>query len=116
MGKRYEHVIPEIKDWPIARLLSNDRSNFISKINEEVVKILMDRYGDNLHELLTKTAYCELIRVREEPWKVDPPNEKQFWKKIQKKIIKNEKKEEKLEQASNQKLLQTIVNLSLIHI
>ena len=110
MGKRYEHVIPEIKDWPIARLLSNDRSNFISKINEEVVKILMDRYGDNLHELLTKTAYCELIRVREEPWKVDPPNEKQFWKKIQKKIIKNEKKEEKLEQASNQKLLQTIVN------
>ncbi len=109
MGKRYEHVYPEIKDWPISKL-SEDRANFIKEINEEVVRRLTKKYGENLHEPLTKTAYLELIRIKEEPWKVDPPQDRQFWKGIQSKIVKNEQKEEAEEQVLNQKLLQLVVN------
>jgi len=109
MGKRYEHVYSEIKDWPISKL-SEDRSNFIKEINEEVVQRLVNKYGDKLHEPLTKTAYLELIRIKDEPWKVDPPQDKQFWKGIQSKIVKNEQKEVEIEQALNQKLLHSVVN------
>ncbi len=109
MGKRYKHVIPEIKDWPIAKL-SDDRANFIEEINAEVVRKLIAQYGENLHEPLTKTAYKELLRIKEEPWKVDPPKDKQFWKGIQKKIVKNEQKEDEIEQALNQQLLYSVVN------
>jgi len=109
MGKRYKHVYPEIKDWPISKL-SEDRAQFIEEINEEVVNRLVKNYGENLHEPLTKTAYLELIRVKEEPWKVDPPQERQFWKGIQSKIVKNEQKENEVEQALNHKLLYSIVN------
>lgn len=81
----YPQVIPEIEDWPIYHL-SEDRRNFIEEIDEFTAKRLMNQHGNQLGEMLAKTIYLELIRTKEEPWKVDPPNERQFWKRMSKRL------------------------------
>jgi len=61
--------------------------------------------------MIGKTAYLEQIRIKEEPWKIDPPNERSFWKKIQKRLVKTAL-DQKPEQAkaANKELLTSIVN------
>ena len=82
----YEHVIPNIEDWPIYKL-SEDRRAFIEEIIGFTLEGMMKNSGAELTDTLAKTIYLERIRMKEEPWKVDPPNEKQFWRKIQRKLV-----------------------------
>ncbi len=35
----------------------------------------------------SKTIYQERIRIKEDPWKVDPPNDRSFWNRISKRLI-----------------------------
>jgi glycerol-3-phosphate O-acyltransferase len=82
----YEHVIPNIEDWPIYKL-SEDRRAFIEEIIGFTLEGMMKKSVPELTDTLAKTIYLERIRMKEEPWKVDPPNEKQFWRKIQRKLV-----------------------------
>lgn len=104
-----EHVFPEIETWPIYKL-SEDREAFVKEIDAYVEKKLKDDYKGNLHNLLTKTAYLELIRINEEPWKVDPPNQRQFWKKIQSSVLKNSQLEPEEQEQKNGELLNLIIH------
>lgn len=83
----YPRVIERIEDWPIYRL-SKDRAAFIREIEEFTFNRLRNRHRKDLPDALAKTIYQERIRIKEAPWKVDPPNERQFWNKISKKLIK----------------------------
>ena len=82
----FSHVFPNIKDWKIHQLHA-DRANFIEAINQEVFDRYKDKSNEEISRLIAKTIYSERIRIKEEPWKVDPPNEKVFWGKISKKLI-----------------------------
>ncbi|MEY3050655.1 MAG: hypothetical protein RLY31_440 [Bacteroidota bacterium] len=77
----YPHVLPDIADWPIHRLL-RDRRNFVENIAQFTFQRLKKLYGAEWQDILARTIYLERIRIKEEPWKVDPPNEKAFWKKM----------------------------------
>lgn len=83
----YPRVIERMEDWPIYRL-SKDRAEFIREIDEFTFQRLTSRYKKDLADVLVKTIYQERIRIKEDPWKVDPPNERQFWNKISKRLIK----------------------------
>ncbi len=83
----YPRVIDRIEDWPIYRL-SKDRSEFIREIDKFTFQRLVERHKRDLADVLVKTIYQERIRIKEDPWKVDPPNERQFWNKISKRLIK----------------------------
>ena len=83
----YPRIIERIEDWPIYRL-SKDRSEFIREIDEFAFKRLLSRHRKDLSDVIVKTMYHERIRIKEDPWKVDPPNERQFWNRISKKMIK----------------------------
>lgn len=85
--KIYPRIIERIEDWPIYRL-SKDRPAFIREIEEFTFQHLRSKHRKNLSDALVKTIYQERIRIKESPWKVDPPNERQFWNKISKKLIK----------------------------
>jgi glycerol-3-phosphate O-acyltransferase len=82
----YPHVIPEIEDWPIFKLHA-DRKNFVREIDDFTRERLSKLHGDKLDDIIAKTIYLERIRIKEEPWKVDPPNERQFWRKIRQRLI-----------------------------
>ena len=85
--KLYPRVIERIEDWPIYKL-SKDRPDFIREIDEYTTKRLIQDYKQDVTDLIVKTLYQERIRIKEAPWKVDPPNERLFWNKISKKLIK----------------------------
>lgn len=86
-NKLYSPVIPEIEDWPIYQL-SEDRRAFIQELEEFTTKRLELLYGPGIADIIAKTIYLERIRIREEPWKVDPPNERQFWRRVQRRMVK----------------------------
>ncbi len=106
----YPPVIPDIADWPIYKL-HKDRDGFIKEINEFSLDRLMSQPASKVTDMIAKTIYQELIRIKEEPWKVDPPNDTVFWKKIRKELVaKSLDKEEADAKINNEKLLAKIIN------
>jgi len=108
--KIYPRIFERLEDWPIYRL-SKDRSEFIRQIDEFTFKRLRSRHRKNLADVIVKTIYQERIRIKESPWKVDPPNERQFWSKISKKLIKRslDRKDAESQEAAEE-ILQKIVH------
>ena len=82
------HVMPNIAEWPIF-LLSEDRKRFVRDIQDQTLAYFLELPMDKQTDVINKTIYLERIRVKEEPWRVDPSNEEQFFKKLQKKLIKS---------------------------
>lgn len=107
--EEYPHIIPQIEDWPIY-LLHDDRKNFVDEIDEFTVERLNLLYGKKVGEVIAKTIYKELIRIKEEPWKVDPPKEKQYWKKIQSSLADSLDSSESKIEGGHQEILKKIVN------
>lgn len=83
----FPRLMPDESDWPIYKL-SQDRSSFVQEINDFTQKKLVSRFKKNLADVLQKTIYLERIRIKEDPWKVDPPNDRVFWNRISKALIK----------------------------
>ncbi len=81
----YPHIMPDLEDWPIYQL-SLDRRAFIESVNQYTLERFDEKYAGELTDLLTKTIYQERIRIRQKPWRVDPPNEEVFWKRIRQKV------------------------------
>ena len=82
----YPPVLPDLEQWPIY-VLSEDREDFLEEINRFTIEKLMQKSTDDLQHQLATTLYLERIRIKEEPWKVDPPDDYAFWKKISKKLF-----------------------------
>ena len=105
----YPHVIPEITDWPIHKLLAG-RKQFVEEICECTFQKMKAIYGDDLPAIIAKTVYLERIRMKEEPWKVDPPNEQPFWRKISRKLSGNSPTARKEEMNKNaEEILRSII-------
>lgn len=83
----YPRVIEKMEDWPINRL-SEDRAAFIRDIEAATFERLNEKKFHDVVDMIVKTIYQERIRIKESPWKVDPPNERSFWNKISKRLIK----------------------------
>ena len=106
----YDQVIPEIEDWPIYKL-SQDRKHFIADIDRFIVDRFMRHPTSKLTDILSKTIYLERIRMKEEPWKVDPPNERQFWRKIRHQLMgQSLDRSEEEARRTNEELLRKIVH------
>ncbi|MEM9991576.1 MAG: 1-acyl-sn-glycerol-3-phosphate acyltransferase [Bacteroidota bacterium] len=105
----YPHLYPNIEDWPIYKL-HNDRRNFVEEVEATVFKRIQEE-NESIEDILSKTVYLEKIRMKEEPWKVDPPNEPQFWKKISNSLIRKvlDKSEEEAASTNNE-LLRRIIH------
>ena len=48
---------------------------------------MVERKKTSIREILETTVHKEKIRIRTNPWKVDPPDDKVYWQKIQKQLI-----------------------------
>lgn len=83
----FPRIIDKVEDWPIYRL-SEDRSEFIRDIEAFTFHRLTTKHRKDLVDSIVKTIYQERIRIKESPWKVDPPNDRAFWNKISKRLIK----------------------------
>lgn len=83
-NKTYEHIRPDLQEWPIYEF-SENRDEFIQKLIDFVLMKFASSKRDLL-ELLEKTVYLERQRVKFHPWRVDPGDEKEYWNSIAKEI------------------------------
>ena len=106
----YPPILPDINDWPIFKL-SEDRRQFTEHLEQFTLDRIESFHNENLTDLIAETIYQEKIRIKEEPWKVDPPNERQFWSRIKKRLIKySVDKDESISCQNNRYLLKQIIH------
>jgi glycerol-3-phosphate O-acyltransferase len=111
---KYPTVMPPIyesmEDWPI-NLLHKDRKAFIKEINAFTLERLMAKSDKSLSDMIALSIYLERARLREEPWKVDAPDEPTFWGKIRKKLLEYSlDKDAKAARQNNEEILKSIIN------
>lgn len=99
-----------MEEWPIY-LLSRDRPEFVRQIDENTFQRIKSRHKKDLADVLLKAIYQERIRIKESPWKVDPPNERVFWNRISNKLIQKSLDRNDAEARSvNEDLLKKIIH------
>lgn len=78
MAKVYPNIEPNVENWPIYQQ-SKNRSQFISELNDFTFEKITSEHSD-LERVLTLTIYFENQRVKNNPWKVDPADDKKYWR------------------------------------
>jgi glycerol-3-phosphate O-acyltransferase len=110
-GDRYAHIAPDVTQWDIYAL-SEDREAFVKQLEHASVERIRQESADNLADVLSKTIFSEQERTRAEPWKVDPPKERRYWKRLAKLLATHSLDEDEPTTAERaaQGLLQRIVH------
>lgn len=81
-------TVEEMTDWPIHKL-SQEQEAFMQYASEFTTQSLINqKRSESLSEAIAKVLYLERARVINEPWKVDPPDELDFWNDIRKKLLR----------------------------
>lgn len=109
-GKIYPHIQPDISKWAIFQV-SEDRDKFVEEVKEFAMDRILELHGHELPEIMGKTAYSELKRTKEEPWKVDPPKERKYWKNLSRRLANQSLDETEKESATDaaQELTEEVV-------
>lgn len=85
-------VIPDIKDWPIAKLLKKNKP-FVEEVKSESIeelKRVCKREDISLQQIIERAMYLERIRIEQDPWKIDPKDDSKFWSRMKKDLVDNE--------------------------
>lgn len=90
--------------------LSKNRKAFLEKVASQTHDHLVSKKKGALIEEIETTIHREKLRMRTNPWRVDPPDEKVYWKGVQARLFDvkqdNSAKDEKRQKA----LLQEIIH------
>ncbi|WPP48548.1 1-acyl-sn-glycerol-3-phosphate acyltransferase [Catalinimonas niigatensis] len=84
----YEPILPTRKHWPVVQL-SRQQDKFIEEVIQSSMERLLEEAPklEDLVDELETTLYRERLRIRQNPWAVDPEDEESFWKKIKSKLV-----------------------------
>ncbi|MFM7629976.1 MAG: 1-acyl-sn-glycerol-3-phosphate acyltransferase [Algoriphagus sp.] len=86
---QYAPILPKKDEWPVVKL-ARERKEFILKVaelSEERIIGLLGKNPDVLKEELETTLYREKLRIKQNPWDVDPDDEVDFWKEIKSNLL-----------------------------
>jgi glycerol-3-phosphate O-acyltransferase len=86
---QYTPILPKKDEWPVVKL-SKNRKEFIRKVADASKKSVLEITGENmdlLREELETTLYREKLRMKQNPWAVDPDDEKEFWGKVKSSLV-----------------------------
>lgn len=86
---RYEPIIPSKEEWPVVKL-ARERREFVKKVadlSESRVLGLTGKNPDILKEELETTLYREKLRIKQNPWAVDPDDEGIFWNEVKSSLL-----------------------------
>lgn len=78
---RYEPIHPSKDEWPVVKL-ARERKEFVKKVAGLAEERILDLTGKNpdlLKEELETTLYREKLRIKQNPWAVDPDDDASFW-------------------------------------
>lgn len=83
----YEPILTH-KHWPVVQM-SRQQAKFVQEVIDETVdRLLKDAPElERLIDELETTLFRERLRVRQNPWLVDPEDEEAFWKNIKRRLV-----------------------------
>ena len=106
---RYSEIIPRTRQWPIVQL-SKNRKKFIEEVSNEAFESLVAiTKGRSLREEIEMTIYREKMRMKANPWRVDPKDEKNFWAQIQQRLVDCQSDDPEKSRAEEEKILHDII-------
>jgi glycerol-3-phosphate O-acyltransferase len=82
-NKKYKPILDSIPEWPVYQL-SKNRKEFIEEVAQRTFKRVKELRPTTKHltDELEATIYREQQRMKRNRWRVDPPDEAQFWSNI----------------------------------
>lgn len=86
---QYEPILPQKDEWPVVKL-SKTRKDFVKRVAEASKKSVLEITGNNidlLKEELETTLYREKLRIKQNPWAVDPDDDSDFWRKVRQVLV-----------------------------
>lgn len=106
----YPYVQPDLTEWQIVRL-ARDRQRVVKAVESSAIEKIKALVGDKMSEEIALVIYQEGIRRRNEPWKIDLPDEDSFWKRMKRGFMGKLDKEQVAgeELNTNDDILQSIV-------
>jgi len=75
-------MIENLEQWPVGEFYS-DRKKIVQELFEMSMSTIMSKYDGEIQDVLKQTIHAEIIRSKNIPWKIDPPNEVLYWRKLQ---------------------------------
>lgn len=86
---KYDPILPLKDEWPVVKL-SKSRKEFVKKVAEASKKRILEQTGGKLEilkEELETTHYREKLRIKQNPWAVDPDDDYEFWNKVKSSLV-----------------------------
>lgn len=108
--KNYKPIEPKSRRWPVVQL-SRNRKEFINEvIQQSIEKIRREKDGSGeIREEIEAALYREKLRIKSNPWKVDPPDDYKYWEKIKNYLVELSNTSEKKPSVSEDELLRIII-------
>ncbi|WP_075351794.1 1-acyl-sn-glycerol-3-phosphate acyltransferase [Algoriphagus marinus] len=94
---RYEPILPSKEEWPVVKL-ARERKEFVKKVADLAENRILKQTGNNpeiLREELETTLYREKLRIKQNPWVVDPDDEGEFWGEVKSSLLHISSEEKK---------------------
>ncbi|NQZ75154.1 MAG: 1-acyl-sn-glycerol-3-phosphate acyltransferase [Ekhidna sp.] len=104
----YSEIIPNKNEWPIVKL-SKNRKEFIDEVTSDTYNHLLGNKKASLREDIETTIHREKLRMKANPWRVDPPDEKVYWKSIQSRLLDINGEDKKVAKEQEKHLLEEII-------
>lgn len=86
---KYDPILPSKDEWPVVKL-ARERKEFVKKVSENAQGRILKLTSNNmeiLKEELETTRYREKLRIKQNPWVVDPDDEGAFWGKVKESLL-----------------------------
>lgn len=86
---KYAPIIPSKDEWPVVKL-ARERKEFVKKVADLAKARVLGLTGKNpdiLKEELETTLYREKLRIKQNPWAVDPDDESIFWNEVKSSLL-----------------------------
>jgi len=101
-------IVPKAREWPVVRL-SRHRAEFIEEVIEESYARHIKKHSTkaSLREEIETTMYRERMRIKGVRWKVDPPDQKEFWNNIKKQLVDSAAEKSQLKE---QEIMRSIIS------
>lgn len=86
--KSFKPILPGTSSWPVVQL-SKNRKKFLAQIVEESIRKIKEANPgrQDLREELESTLYQEKLRIKQNPWSVDPLDDYEFWGLRKKELV-----------------------------
>ncbi len=87
-NKKYKPILDSIPEWPVYQL-SKNRKEFIEEVAQRTFRRVKEVRPTikQLTDELESTVYREQQRMKRNRWRVDPPDEAQFWSTIKEELV-----------------------------